>query len=534
MDCPGAADPCLPGVLVKAQRPAVCGPAPYAPDVSTIDLPAATGHRLSLGGSLGAVAGFAVSLPPSLLPRESVMQGVLSGILVAIGYRLGRLIVRGTRRLGGGLAPAWAPLGLLGPLGLLAAANACRWLGWQNAQRLEMGMTPLSLQAWVPTLLITALVAGLLTLLHRGLCAVASRCANPVLSGVAFAAAAALVVAGTGVAIVVATSAFAHSRDRGTTQGTVQPASALRSGSPSSLVDWAELGRKGRDFVAFGPTVAELTAANSTQALEPIRVYIGRDAAESVQARAALAVAELRRTGAFDRKVLVLAVPTGTGLVEPFSADAVEYLHNGDTAIAAVAYSDLPSWLSIAMDRQKVRQTATALFDAVYPVWQALPADRRPQLYLYGHSLGAYGLQPVLAAAAQLPQPIDGALLAGPPFMGALAPPEVPWARYLQHPSDPVVLVSASLAWQRPGWLGGDRPPDLPAQMRWLPLVTWLQVAADLPQAVFVPWGYGHMYSERDYLLGWAEASTSASAQRIDALVEQMRNDSSPVSYMLN
>ena len=40
-------------------------------------------------------------------------------------------------------------------------------------------------------------------------------------------------------------------------------------------------------------------------AKEPIRVYVGLDSASTAQERAALAVQELERTGAFDRKLLV-------------------------------------------------------------------------------------------------------------------------------------------------------------------------------------------------------------------------------------
>ena len=39
--------------------------------------------------------------------------------------------------------------------------------------------------------------------------------------------------------------------------------------------------------------------------MEPIRVYVGLDSADSVAARTDLAMRELERTGAWDRDVLV-------------------------------------------------------------------------------------------------------------------------------------------------------------------------------------------------------------------------------------
>jgi uncharacterized membrane protein len=39
--------------------------------------------------------------------------------------------------------------------------------------------------------------------------------------------------------------------------------------------------------------------------------------------------------------------------------------------------------------------------------------------------------------------------------------------------------------------------------MNWFPLVTFWQVALDLPGAGNVPWGYGHMYSKQANTESW-------------------------------
>src|SRR5690606_20025355 len=109
-----------------------------------------------------------------------------------------------------------------------------------------------------------------------------------------------------------------------------QPNSALRSGSPASLLRWEELGRAGREFVAAGPSARDISAVSGQDALEPIRVYVGLRSAETSEQRATLALEELKRTGAFDRSLLVVVTPTGSGWVDPGAIDSVEYLQHGD------------------------------------------------------------------------------------------------------------------------------------------------------------------------------------------------------------
>jgi uncharacterized membrane protein len=75
---------------------------------------------------------------------------------------------------------------------------------------------------------------------------------------------------------------------------------------------------------------------------------------------------------------------------------------------------------------------------------------------------------------------------------------------FLQYGSDPIVFFDYSLAWRRPDWLRANRAPDLGPGMRWLPLVTMLQVGFDMAVAVGTL-GYGHDYAARHYIPAWAE-----------------------------
>ena len=141
----------------------------------------------------------------------------------------------------------------------------------------------------------------------------------------------------------------------------------------------------------------------------------GLDSADTAQGRAELAVRELERTGAFDREVLVVAAATGTGWLEPAAVNSVEYLHGGDTAIASIQYSFLPSWISFLVDKERAADAGQALFDAVYDRWSDLPAKQRPKLIAYGLSLGSFAGQAAFASPVDMAARTDGALWLGSP-----------------------------------------------------------------------------------------------------------------------
>jgi uncharacterized membrane protein len=182
------------------------------------------------------------------------------------------------------------------------------------------------------------------------------------------------------------------------------------------------------------------------------------------------------------------------------------------------------------------------VFSTVHRYWSTLPESSRPRLYLYGLSLGSYGVESILGSIDLINEPIDGALLVGPPFvnpvhadlvadrdpgspaslpthsqgrtvrfMSEREGPDPPTARwgptrivYLQHASDPVVFFDSDLAFAPPEWLrDGQRGPDVSPRMGWFPLVSMVQVLLDLPSAGSVPMGYGHLYSGPAHQRAW-------------------------------
>jgi uncharacterized membrane protein len=360
----------------------------------------------------------------------------------------------------------------------------------------------------------------------------------------------------------IADAAFSATNDR-SYPGVVPPASPLRSGSPSSLVRWDTLGREGQDFVAGGRPPAVLAAASGRAPVEPIRAYVGLLAAPSPEQRAALAVAELERTGGFGRSVLAVVTTTGTGWIDDPVADSLEMIWGGDTAIVATQYSYLPSWLSFLVDRTRAEAEGRALFAAVQARIAQLPPDHRPRLFAFGESLGSQGSEAAFPTLDDARRRTDGVLWVGPPNsnplhaaltarrdpgspevrpvvddgrevrFGATAadlaePPEVwspPHVVYLQHASDPVVWWSPSLLWRRPDWLREPPGPDVAEAMDWYPVVTFWQVTIDLTNALSVPDGHGHQY--RAVMVGgwlalgtppgWTDADTARVAGMLGA-----------------
>ena len=126
------------------------------------------------------------------------------------------------------------------------------------------------------------------------------------------------------------------------------PESPMRSAGPGSVLTFARTGRQGRRFITDVPTTDEIERVMGTPAVnEPIRVFVGYDAARDREDRIDLAMDELRRTGAFDRSILVISCPAGTGYVNTLPMEVVDYVTLGEAASVAVQYARLPSLLAI-------------------------------------------------------------------------------------------------------------------------------------------------------------------------------------------
>ena len=393
-------------------------------------------RRANFLGLVSAVAFLCASLTPSLLPRPWAFQGLVSGILGATGYGVGTLASHLWRQVVP-LEPsprfkrtAWRVLALGGAI----AGGTMLWLSsvWQRELHDLMGMPPPSRWGYPAGLVVSVPVGFALVGVARTTRRATRRVARPLARWVParlatlLAAVAVMMVAVAfldgvaGRALFAAADRGFHLADGVGGFGYRQPTTPLRSAGPGSHVAWDDLGSRGRAFVAGGPTESEIAAVTGRTATTPIRVYVGQASDEDVAARAELVVDELERTGAFDRSVLCVMTPTGMGWIDPTAADALEYLWGGDTALAGMQYSYLPSWLSHLVDATRAHEAGAALFDAVQRRWEQLPAGARPQLLTFGESLGADGSQFAFSGLSDVRNRTDGALWVGPPNFSGL------------------------------------------------------------------------------------------------------------------
>ena len=146
------------------------------------------------------------------------------------------------------------------------------------------------------------------------------------------------------------------------------------SGGPESLVPWASLGREGRrhaltpvrpqtwpDRPAGMPDLSIQTVLGEPARATPVQVYIGLDSAATTRERVDLALAEMERAGAFDRSLIMLVSPTGTGYVNYVAVAAAQYLARGDIATVTMQYSKRPSPLSLGKVEGRARTEPAAL-----------------------------------------------------------------------------------------------------------------------------------------------------------------------------
>ncbi len=552
--------------------PSPHGPARRLPDFFRSHLESLSGVGLLLGTLF-----FAASLTPTLVPRTYVTQGVLAGACLATGYGLGVL-----------WHWLWAYLELPEPRARAARiTNALitvlclsvlilflwRAADWQNTIRALMKMEPVT-SAHPFKVSATALVTffallALGRLFKRVARAVSAQVRRVVPRRVAN-------VTGAAIAILLfwslANNVFfraalhvldASFRDYDALMEPErpQPADAAKTGSPASLIAWKQLGRAGREYIASGPSAADIRAQTGRDAQDPIRVYVGLPGADTARARARLALDEMKRVGAFQRSALVVVTPTGTGWIDPAAMDTVEYLLHGDVASVAIQYSYLSSPLSLLAQPEYGAEAARALFAEIYNYWTALPKHNRPRLYLHGLSLGAMNSARSAELFEMIGDPIHGALWSGPPFEsrvwravtdarnpgspawlpelrdgafvrfmnqnGSPVPADAPWGPmrivYLQYASDAVTFFDYRDLYRRPAWMDPPYGPDVSPDLRWVPVVTMLQLALDMSVSTHTPIGYGHVYAPQHYADAWL-AVTGAQGWTDEALAALKRH----------
>ena len=524
---------------------------------------------------------FALSMSPTLIPRPDTIQGIISGFALASGYAVGVFGIW-----------IWKYFELPEPKGksqvklqiisgsfflLITVISLWRATIWQNSLRQMMGMEADAFVQPVVVGLIAILVFLILLFIGRLFLItkqfLARKMENYVPPRVSFVLGLTttfilfwLIINGVLFSQLVRMADSTYQQvDALVEPDHEKPTNPIKTGSEASLLSWEEMGRQGRRFLAEGPSIEEFQRFTDSTVMNPIRVYVGMHASEDFQERANLALEEMIRVGAFERSVLILITPTGTGWIDPGAIEPAEYLHKGDIASVAAQYSYLPSPLSLIAEEDYGSEMARALFQKVYGHWTSLPVDSRPKLYLHGLSLGALNSDHSFDLYDIIEDPFDGVLWVGPPFRkttwrnitenrnegspewlprfrdgsvvrfanqdGGFETGDDDWGTfriaYLQYASDPITFFDPSIFTSEPDWIKPPRGPDVSPYLRWYPIVTGLQVAADLLTGIGnTPPGFGHEYAAEHYFDSWRALTEPGgwSDEEINRLREYFEN----------
>lgn len=516
---------------------------------------------LSFLGVIAALAMYAVSVSPSLMARSWAWHAVASGILVACGYVAGVVVQNVAQlviRLTGLTISASEPVELGFRIGI-GALFALWWLyavvqSYRRARKAAalvnmpgetfgeylLGTAGAVVVSWMLLRIVGAL-NGLCWMLIASLDAHMPRPAAIVVSMVILFA---IMFFLTSKVILRGGIGFfrrkAEQLNMRTARGIYQPFVPERSASPASSVTWESVGGQGRVFLGRGPSRLDIAQVCGGVAMEPIRVYSGMPTGGSgIEQAAATVVAELHRTGAFDRAVILIAASTGSGWVDEWQVQPLEFLTRGNCATASLQYSYVPSALNWLTGLEPAQEASAALFAAVRAELDLMDEADRPALFVCGESLGAFASQSVFESFEDVLARVDGALWVGTPAFTPMhaaltaarhkGSPEVapvvhnarrvrfvnepsdlrtdlygrelgPWGFprvvYAQHPSDPVVWWTNKLIWTQPDWLRERAGRDVSLNVEFTRFATYIQVLADLPVAGTAPGGHGHTYHE--------------------------------------
>ena len=516
---------------------------------------------LSFLGVIEALAMYAVSVSPSLMARSWAWHAVASGILVACGYVAGVVVQNVAQlviRLTGLTISASEPV----ELGFRIGIGALFALWWiyavvQSYRRARKAAALVNMPgetfgeyllgtagAVVVSWMLLRIVGALNRLCWMLIASLDAHMPRPAAIVVSMVILFAIMFFLTSKVILRGGIGFfrrkAEQLNMRTARGIYQPVVPERSASPASSVTWESVGGQGRVFLGRGPSRLDIAQVCGGEAMEPIRVYSGMPTGGAgIEQAAATVVAELHRTGAFDRAVILIAASTGSGWVDEWQVQPLEFLTRGNCATASLQYSYVPSALNWLTGLEPAQEASAALFAAVRAELDLMDEADRPALFVCGESLGAFASQSVFESFEDVLARVDGALWVGTPSFTPMhaaltaarhkGSPEVapvvnngrrvrfvnepsdlrtdlygrelgPWGFprvvYAQHPSDPVVWWTNKLIWTQPDWLRERAGCDVSLNVEFTRFATYIQVLADLPVAGTAPGGHGHTYHE--------------------------------------
>lgn len=497
------------------------------------------------------------AIKPSLLPHSWLWQGIVNALSMLLGYGLGILLSWIARKTfikkeisSETKVVAWRILTVVTVIFILLLSFL--YYTWQNDLRDILNIDEREsysnvILIWLFTgffFLFIIKIVALLRYINRKLRVRISKHVHIHIAGVLSVILIVFIIytsfSGIFKNMIISRADKAHSsRNKTTPENISKPGSDFKSGSDASLVEWDTLGYQGKSFVASGPSAQDISKFNGKEALEPVRVYVGVNTVSTIEERLELAIKEMERTNAFEREVVSVIIPTGTGWVSPYIANSFEYLMNGDSAIVAVQYSYLSSWISVLVDGDLVVQTGTLLLEKVKEKIQSIPEYQRPKLFVAGISLGSYGAQSLFKDVNDVLDKTDKALFFGTPnrtelwreiknnrdegslerlpvYNGAknvkfmdeiddITSSDFPTRiLYVHNASDQTIWWDTKIIYKKPDWLKEERGEDVSKHMRWFPGVTYIQMLGDMFGGYDESDGHGHKY-RRVTVDAWAE-----------------------------
>lgn len=364
---------------------------------------------------------------PSFLPQQSIALGVLSALSFLVVLAVTRRIAGPRQHLTGPAHRLAAGLG-----GALTAYVTYLALSTQNGMRSRIGMDPLSLTD----------------------------------IGIA---------AGTALAIV----GFTHGVRWAWRRRARVSRRAVAAVAGLSLLSFAPSAQAAE--VAPAPASDQVLLTPSP--VGAVRAYAGiADSADNAT-RARIAVDRLVAAGGLSREHLLVAIPTGSGWVNPEFVAGTERRFGPEVATVSMQYDTRPSWVAFLVNRDGAIDGARALLDTVAAEVSALPEAERPQVHVVGESLGATAGLAALndPAAGDVREVVCSTFWLGIPGGGGRT--GLPRETIAANADDPVVHASPSMLFTP---TGGNRP--------WLPVVSFVHAGADFVESLAVPTGSGHRY----------------------------------------
>lgn len=278
------------------------------------------------------------------------------------------------------------------------------------------------------------------------------------------------------------------------------------------------LSEKARRFLldAVPPASIARVMGDSPDIAVPYRFYGSLKDGATAAERVEHAMAAARAENVFEKvDTIMIGAPTGSGFVNWPVIQANEILSNGRSATFAIQYSKGSSFtsvnkLSIAKEQTKL------LIQQIKAEIDKLPPGKRPKVYLYGESLGAWSSQEAVRELGGINGlkhlGIDRIIWAGTPresrFMDEILNVEAKKAEvdriavkigriedyealpaeqrdkiqmvFLTHGNDIVPQLGLDILWRKPKALfGGHRADDVREEIEWLPVLSGLDVMID-------------------------------------------------------